>query len=88
MEKQAYALVKSLKQFRVYVGYSRIIAFVPHSAVKDILVQADCLGTRARWVSKIQEYDLDIRPTKLVKGQGLAKILTEGNEKAIGMIWN
>lgn len=86
MEKQAYALVKSLKQFRVYVGYSRIIAFVPHSAVKDILVQADCLGTRARWVSKIQEYDLDIRPTKLVKGQGLAKILTEGNEKAIGMI--
>lgn len=29
---------------------------------------------------------MDIRPTKLVKGHGLAKILTEGNEKAIGMI--
>ena len=56
------------------------------SIVKDILTQVDCLGTRARWVSKIQEYDLDIRPTKLVKGQGLAKILTEGNEKALGMI--
>ena len=37
MEKQAYALVKSLKHFRTYVGYSKIIAYVPHSAVKDIL---------------------------------------------------
>jgi len=65
MEKQAYALVKSLKHFKTYVGYSKIIAFVPHSAVKDILTQTDCLGTRARWVTKIQEYDLEIRPTLL-----------------------
>lgn len=70
------------------MGYSRLIAFVPHSAVKDILTQAYCLGTRARSVSKVQEYDLDIRPTKLVKGQGLAKILTEGNWKVLGMIWS
>ena len=60
MEKQAYALVKCLKHFRTYVGYSKIIAFVPHSAVRDILTQIDCLGTRVRWVTKIQEYDLDI----------------------------
>jgi len=29
---------------------------------------------------------LEIKPTKLVKGQGLAKMLTEGNEKDLGMI--
>jgi len=29
--------------------------------------------------TKIQEYDLDIKPTKLVKGQGLAKMLIESN---------
>jgi hypothetical protein len=29
MEKQAYALVKSLKHFRTYVGYSRIISTFP-----------------------------------------------------------
>ena len=68
MEKQAYALVKSLKHFRVYIWYSRIIGCVPHSAVKDILAQQDCLGPRGRWVSKIQEYDLEIKPTKLIKG--------------------
>ena len=87
MEKQAYALVKSLKNFRTYVGYSKIIGFVPHSAIKDISTQIDCRGTRARWVTKIQEYDLKIRPTKLVKGQGLAEMMTEGNEKALGLIY-
>ena len=59
---------------------------VPHSFVKDILAQKDCLGIRGKWVSKIQEYDLEIRPTKLIKGQGLAKMLTESNEKELGMV--
>ncbi len=86
MENQAYALVKSLKHFRNYVGYSKIIVFVPHSVVKDILTQTDCLGTRARWITKIQEYDLEIRPTKIVKGQGFAKMMTKGNETALGLI--
>ena len=86
MEKQAYALVKSLKHFRTYIGYSKVVAYVPHSAVKDILSQQDCLGIRGKWVSKIQEYDLEIKPTKLIKGQGLAKMMTEGNEQALGMV--
>ena len=36
--------------------------------------------------SKIQEYDLEIKPTKLIKGQVLAKMLTQGNEKSLGII--
>ena len=86
MEKQAYALIKSLKHFRTYVGYSKVVGYVPYSAVKDILSQQDCLGIRGKWVSMIQEYDLEIKPTKLIKGQGLANIMTEGNEQALGMI--
>ena len=45
--------------------------------------QQDCLGIKGKWVSKIQEYDLEIKPTKLIKGQGLAKMLTQGNEKEL-----
>ena len=48
--------------------------------------QQDCLGIRGKWVSKIQEYYLEIKPTKLIKGQGLARMLTQGNEKALGII--
>jgi hypothetical protein len=38
-EKQAYALVKSLKHFRVFIGYSKVIGYVPNYAVKDVLSQ-------------------------------------------------
>ena len=79
-------MVKSLKHFRTYIGYSKVIGYVPHAAVKDILPQQDCLGVRGTWVSKIQEYDLEIKPTKLIEGQGLAKMLTQKNEEAIEMI--
>jgi hypothetical protein len=70
IEKQAYALVKSLKHFRNYVGYNKIKAYDPYLAVKDVLSQQDCMGTRGKWVSKIQEYDLEIKHTKIVKGEG------------------
>ena len=39
MEKQTLALVKALKDFRVYILHSHIISFVPHIVVKDILSQ-------------------------------------------------
>jgi hypothetical protein len=34
MEKRAYALVKSLKAFRLYVLHSKFVAYVPSSLVK------------------------------------------------------
>jgi hypothetical protein len=76
MEKQAYTPVKSLKSFRVYVLHSEIISYVPSSVVKEILVQPDSEGKRGRWITKILEYNMVINPTKLIKGQGLAKLLT------------
>lgn len=39
MEKQAFALLKALKDFRVCILHSHIITFVPHTLVKDILSQ-------------------------------------------------
>ena len=35
--------------------------------------QVEELSSRGRWIAKIQEYDLEIKPTKLIKGQGLSK---------------
>jgi len=78
-------LVKALKAFITYVLQSHIIAYVPKAAIKDVLVQGDVEGKRGKWMAKIQEYDLDIKPTKLVKGQGLAKMLTELNFQALGI---
>jgi hypothetical protein len=85
LEKQAYAMVKVLKAFKTYVLNSKIIAYVPSSSVKDILVQPDSDGRRYRWLAKIQEFNLEVKPTKIIKGQGLAKLLAESNLKALGI---
>jgi hypothetical protein len=85
LEKQAYAMVKVLKSFRTYVLHSKIITYVPTSSVKYILVQPNSDGRRGRWLAKIQDFDLEVKPTKLVKGQGLAKLLAESNFRALGI---
>jgi hypothetical protein len=85
MEKKAYALVKALKAFRIYVLHSKVTAYVPSAFVKDILVQPDIDGRRGKWIAKILEFDLEIKPTKLVNGQGLAKLLAESNCEALGV---
>ena len=79
MEKQAYALVKALKYFRVYILHSHIIAHVPTTVVKGILTQPDPEGRKVKWIATLLEYDIEIKPTKLVKGKGLAKMMTDSN---------
>ena len=76
LDKKDYALVKELKAFRVYVLQSIITTFVPRSSVKEIMVQPFSEGKRGKWIVKLLEYDLHINPTKIIKGQGLAKFLS------------
>ena len=66
MEKKAYASIKTLKEFRVYILHSHSIVFVPSAAIKDILTQVEPDGRRAKWITTLLEYDIEIRPTKLV----------------------
>jgi hypothetical protein len=58
MENLAYALLKSLKAFRIYVLHSRIISYVPSATVKDILIQANIDGRRRKCIARILEFDL------------------------------
>eukprot|EP00253_Pinus_taeda_P009966 PITA_09966 len=83
MEKKAYALVKAIKDFRIYILYSHVISYVPNVVVKDILTQEGLEGKRGKWIASILEYDIEIKPTKLIKGQGLAKLLSETNFQAL-----
>ena len=82
MENQAYDLVKALKYFRVYILHSHIIAYVPNIVVNDILSQ-DLDGKLGKRIIVILEYYLEIEPTKLIKGQGLAQLMAESNLQAL-----
>ncbi len=79
IEKQPYALIESLKAFRIYILHSIVIAYVPSASVKDVLTQLDIDGKRAKWIAKFIEFNIDVKPTKVVKGQGLAKLMVEEN---------
>jgi hypothetical protein len=67
--------VKALKEFRTYILHSHVIAYVPSCSVKDILTQPNSEGRRGKWIAAMLEYNLDIKPMKLIKGQGLAKLM-------------
>jgi len=79
MEKQDFSLVKVIKYFRVYILHSHIIAYVLNSMVKDIMTQDSPNGRRGKWIVVILEYDIEIKPNKLMKGQGLAKMMVDSN---------
>ena len=85
IEKQSYPLIKSLKSFKIYILDSKVISYVPSAFVKDVLTQPDIDGKRANWIAKLIEFDIEVKPTKLVKGQGLDKHMAEENCDLLGM---
>jgi len=68
IEKQAYALIKSLKAFRIYILHSKVIAYVPSASLKDVLTQPNDDGRRAKRIAKLIEFNIELKPTKLVRG--------------------
>ena len=44
MEKKAYDLIKALKDFKIYILHSHVVAYVPNSVVKRILTKPDPEG--------------------------------------------
>jgi hypothetical protein len=85
MEKKEYALVKALKEFRVYIFHSHTIACVPKISMKDILTQPDPEGKGRKWIAVLLEYDLEIKPKKLIKGKGLAKLMAQTYSELLGI---
>ena len=78
VDKQAYAVFKVVKQFRTYILNNITKVIVPHPAVRSLFVQKELGERRGNWVTALQEYDLEFKPTTIVKGQGLCKLMNEG----------
>ena len=78
IDKEAYVVFKAVKQFRPYTLKNRTKVIVPRPAVRSLFVQKELGERRGNWVTTLQEYDLEFKPTSIVKGQGLCKLMTEG----------
>eukprot|EP00253_Pinus_taeda_P025044 PITA_25044 len=75
VEKQAYAVFKAIKYFRPFLLKTHTKIIVPFPAVRNLLVQKDVGEKRPNWVTALQEYDVEIKPASIVKGQGFCKML-------------
>jgi hypothetical protein len=78
-------LVKSLKEFKTYILHSHVITYVPNNSIKDILTQPNPEGRRGKGIATMLEYDLEIKPMKLIKCQGLEKLMVQSNEEFLGI---
>lgn len=66
-------MVRELKKFRHMLSNNQIQLLVPQASVKDFLLKKDTSERRARWITKVMEFDLNIKITKLVRGKGLCE---------------
>ena len=53
--------------------------------MKDVLTQPDIDGKRAKWIAKLIEFDVEVKPTKLVRGLGHAKLMAKENCELMGI---
>jgi hypothetical protein len=58
---------------------------VPSNVLKDIMTQSNSKGRRGKWIAVLLEYDLEIKTTNLIKGQGLSKLMKESNYNVLGI---
>jgi hypothetical protein len=79
LENKALALVKSVAHFRTYILNYHVISYVPSSPVKMLLNQQLREGKWDNWLEKIQNYDIEIKTLKVVKGQGLCKLIANSD---------
>jgi hypothetical protein len=77
VDQQAYAIFKAVKHFRSYLLKSRTKIIIPYPAVRNLLVQKELGEKRANWVTSLQEYDIEITPSQIVRGQGLCKLVAD-----------
>lgn len=79
VEKHVLVVIKSLKKFKPLISNNKIHILVAHSSVKEFLLNKYLNEKRAGWITKVMEYDVDIKITKLVRGKGLCEQLATGS---------
>lgn len=71
LEKQSFSLIKVVKKFCHYILRSKVYAIVLDPAINTLLMQNELSERLGKWMAILQEFDLEIQPMRLVRGQGL-----------------
>eukprot|EP00253_Pinus_taeda_P018977 PITA_18977 len=75
VEKQVFVVYKVVKHYRPFLLKAHTKVIVPFPSVRQLLIQRELGEKRANWVTTLQEYDLEIKPAKILRGQGFCRLL-------------
>jgi len=66
-----------MKNFRSYLLKSITKVIVHYQAVINLLVKRGLGDKGAHWMRTLHEYDLEVKLTHILKGQGIYKLVIE-----------
>jgi len=75
--------MKGLKKFKHYISHNRILVFTIHPDVRNYVIQEDLGEGKASWITKIMEYDIEIKLTRLIRGRDLYENIAEASHMII-----
>jgi hypothetical protein len=64
IEKELLAVVFAIHKLRSYLVGAKVIIYTDHAALKYLLTKKDAKPRLIRWVSLLQEFDLEIKNKK------------------------
>eukprot|EP00253_Pinus_taeda_P022345 PITA_22345 len=79
-KKSFFALDQAVKHYRPFLLKAHTKVIVPFSSVRQLLIQRELGEKRANWVTALQEYDIEIKPAKIVRGQGFCRLLAGASD--------
>jgi len=51
-----------------------------HPSVPEYILEGEITDKRAGWITKILEYDVDVKPTNMVKGRVACQHITQNDK--------
>lgn len=60
--------MKVVKKFRHYILWNKVHAIVPDPTIKLMLGQNELEERRGKWMDKLQEFNINIKSSKIVRG--------------------
>ena len=64
IEKELLAVVFAIDKFRSYLVGAKVIVFTDHATLKYLFTKKDAKPRLLRWISLLQEFDLEIKDKK------------------------
>ena len=73
VKKKVLYVVRALKKIRLLLSHNNFQLLVPHSGVKDFLLNKDIDKKRVWWITKFMESEIDINITRLKRDRGICE---------------